>query len=131
MKLDPSNVGALLRRKLDYQWPDQRAEVYVSDDVDGATFEHVGSWFLAGSNTCVFAQTPKETSTATNVPQTSNRRFREDEFLLPRRVTSGRSSIRVQVVYTPTALPLTPTTELAAGAWSELRYTMYSYVKPQ
>jgi hypothetical protein len=42
------------------------------------------------------------------VVQTSNRRFGDDEFLLPRQLTAGRSSIRVRVKFTPVATPLFP-----------------------
>ncbi len=35
MKLDPDNKGALLRRRLDYQYPDQRADVFLADGADG------------------------------------------------------------------------------------------------
>src|SRR5437879_1315906 len=31
MQLNPTNRGVLLRRKLDYQFPNQRAEVFVAD----------------------------------------------------------------------------------------------------
>jgi hypothetical protein len=131
LALDPSNLGVLLRRELDYAWPNQNAEVLVSDDRDGAPFVSVGTWYLAGSNTCVYTPTPSETAPANDVVETSNRRFREDELLLPRRVTEGRASIRVKVVQTPKALPLRPGAAPVAEAWSELRYVAYSYVAPR
>src|SRR5436190_6927261 len=31
LKLNPNNFGAMLRRKLDYSFPNQRAEVFVAD----------------------------------------------------------------------------------------------------
>src|SRR5205823_6568792 len=32
IKLRPENLGVLLRRKLDYQYPNQRAEVFVAEE---------------------------------------------------------------------------------------------------
>ena len=66
--------------------------------------------------------------------ETSNRRFRDDEFLVPRRLTEGKSTIRVKIEFTPVERPLFP--QLAARrprftAWSELRYTAYSVVMPK
>jgi hypothetical protein len=131
VRLDPSNFGALLRRTLDYQWPNQNAEVYVSEDRDGAPFERVGIWYLAGSNTCVSSYPAGETLPPSNVVQTSNRRLREDEFLLPRRVTAGRSSIRIKIVQVPTGVPLLAGDAVTPEAWSEIDYRAFSYVAPR
>jgi hypothetical protein len=62
--------------------------------------------------------------------QTSNRRFRDDEFLIPRPLTRGRSAIRVRIRFTPVAIPLFPGAALGPQAWSEIRYSAYSYVLP-
>jgi hypothetical protein len=124
LKIDPKNVGVMLRRKLDYQFPNQRAEVFVGD-------APAGIWYLAGSNTCVFSGPPDELGATRQVVQTSNRRFRDDEFLLPRALTAGRSSIRVRVKFTPVAIPLFPGHPLPELAWSEMRYTAYSFVMPR
>jgi len=114
----------MLRRKLDYAYPNQRAEVFV----DG---KPAGTWYLAGSNTCVFSAPQGELGATEHVVQTSNRRFRDDEFLLPRDLTAGRSSIRVRVKFTPVKIPLYPGYALPELAWSEMRYTAYSYVMPR
>src|SRR5262249_32009869 len=37
LKLEPNNLGVLLRRKLDYAFPNQRAEVSVADASEGLT----------------------------------------------------------------------------------------------
>jgi len=124
LKIDPKNLGVMIRRKLDYQFPNQRAEVFV----DG---KPAGIWYLAGSNTCVFSSPRGELGEALHVVQTSNRRFRDDEFLLPLALTQGRSSIRVRVKFTPVDIPLYPGYPLAPLAWSELRYTAYSFVMPR
>jgi hypothetical protein len=62
--------------------------------------------------------------------QTSNRRLRDDEFLVPRDLTAGRSAIRVRVRFTPVKLSLFPGHPLPDLAWSEMRYTCYCYVMP-
>jgi hypothetical protein len=129
--LDPENAGALLRRKLDYQYPDQRAEVWVADDRDGATFARAGIWYLAGSNTSVYSNPPGELDPPLPVQETSNRRFRDDEFLIPRRLTEGRASVRIRIVFVPSVKPVEPGLPPAAPAWSELKYTAYSWLLPR
>src|SRR6185295_16640472 len=34
LRIDPNNVGVMLRRKLDYAYPNQRAEIFVRDSVE-------------------------------------------------------------------------------------------------
>jgi hypothetical protein len=60
----------------------------------------------------------------------SNRRLRDDEFLIPRRLTRQRDEIRVRVQFTPVRRPLFPGQPVPDTAWSELRYTAYSLVLP-
>jgi hypothetical protein len=63
--------------------------------------------------------------------RTSNRRFRDDEFLIGREHTRGRSKVRVRVTFTPVETPLFPGHPFPVEpAWSEMRYTCYSYVMP-
>jgi hypothetical protein len=62
--------------------------------------------------------------------QTSNRRFRQDEFLIPRALTEGRSAIRVRVKFTPVETPLFPGYPLPELAWSEIRYDAYCFIAP-
>ena len=128
LRIDPGNLGVMLRRKLDYQFPNQRAEVSVAD---GKDWKPAGIWYLAGSDTCVFSSPRTELGAAEHVVQTSNRRFRDDEFLLPRSLTEGRSSIRIRVRFTPVSTPLFPGRPLPELAWSEIRYTAYCYVTPK
>ena len=130
IRLDPHNVGAMLRRKLDYAYPDQRADVFVADDRDGAEFAPAGTWYVAGSNASVYSNPPGELDPASPIVETSNRRFRDDEFLLPRRLTEGRSTVRLRIAFRPLGLPLLPDGTPPAQAWSELRYTAYSWVVP-
>ncbi|MGH9897988.1 MAG: DUF2961 domain-containing protein [Pyrinomonadaceae bacterium] len=143
LKLDPKNLGVLLRRKLDYAFPNQRAEVYVSDvsDVSATNgrmrkrgrvgqWKRAGVWYLAGSNTCVYSNPREELGETQHIAQTSNRRFRDDEFLIPRDLSEGRSAIRIQIRFTPVNRPLFPGFPLPELAWSEIRYHAYCFVMP-
>jgi hypothetical protein len=62
--------------------------------------------------------------------QTSNRRFRDDEFLIARDLTAGRSAIRVRIAFAPVKIPLLPNRPLPNLAWSELRYSAYCFTMP-
>ena len=62
--------------------------------------------------------------------QTSNRRFRDDEFLVPRDLTEGRSAIRIRIKFTPVNRPLFPGHPIPELAWSEIRYDAYCFVLP-
>lgn len=126
--VDPRNLGVLLRRKLDYQVPNQRAEVFVADE--GSTeWKPAGVWYLAGSNTCIYSDPKGELGATLHNVETSNRRFRDDEFLIPRELTQGRSGVRIRVKCTPVDRPLFPGHPFPVeSAWSELRYQAYSWV---
>jgi len=136
LKLEPKNFGVMLRRKLDYAFPNQRAEVFVVDASHGQegkdlAWKPAGVWYTAGSNTCVYSNPKDELGATQHVAQTSNRRFRDDEFLVPRELTEGRSTVRVRVKFTPVKRPLFPDRPLADLAWSEIRYDVYCYVMPE
>ena len=131
LQIDPKNLGVLLRRKLDYSFPNQRAQISILNR-DGKTWDAAGIWYLAGANTCIYSNPPDELGATQHNVQTSNRQFRDDEFLIPRDLTAGHDKIRVQVRFTPVTIPLFPghafgTTNLA---WSEIRYKAYSYRFP-
>jgi hypothetical protein len=130
LALDPRNLGALLRRKLDYSLPNQKAEVSVSGD-GGLNWAPAGTWYLAGSNTCIHSNPKDELGAAQHEVQTSNRRFRDDEFMLSRSLTEGRTSIRVRVMFEPVGIPLYPGYPLPELAWSEIRYDAYCFVMPR
>jgi hypothetical protein len=129
MAIRPANYGVLLRRKLDYGYPDQRAEVWVADGA-GGDFARAGIWYLAGSNQCLYSFPPGELGSDSGTIETSNRRFRDDEFLIPRHLTDGRSAIRIQIRFVPSNTPLQPGAPLGNRAWSELRYWAYSWELP-
>lgn len=131
VRLNPDNHGAMLRRTLDYSFPNQKAEVYISDTA-GDKWEYVGVWYLAGSNTCIYSEPPKELDKRDYNEKTSNRRFRDDEFLIPEKFTQGKSSVRIQVKFIPVEQELYPGKPFPKEpAWSELRYKVYSYIMPK
>jgi hypothetical protein len=132
LRLDPRNLGVLLRRKLDYAFPNQRAEVSVADESNGevSEFKPAGVWYLAGSNTCIYSNPREELGATEHNEQTSNRQFRDDEFLVPRDLTQGRSAIRVRIQFTPIQIPLYPGHPLPELAWSEFSYSAYCWVMP-
>ena len=88
LSLPPANAGAILRRQFDQGVPGQRANVYV----DGAL---VGPWYRAGGN--------------------PHHRWRDDDFMIPARFTSGKSAIRIKLE------PMTPAVD-----WNEFIYTLYA-----
>lgn len=136
VELRPDNLGVMLRRTLDYSFPNQRANVYVANASKGGgdpQWQHAGVWYLAGSNTCVYSNPPRgdELGATTHIVQTSNRRFRDDEFLVARALTEGRSAIRIKAEFTPVKRPLFPGHPIPELAWSEIRYDVYCYVMPK
>jgi hypothetical protein len=137
LRLDPKNVGVMLRRTLDYSYPNQRAEVLVADASDSGVIDRpidwqpAGVWYTAGSNTCVYSNSRNEVGKTIHEVITSNRRFRDDEFLLPRSLTEGRSKLHVQVKFTPIERPLFPGHPMAPLAWTEIRYDAYCYIMPK
>jgi hypothetical protein len=130
VQLRPDNLGALLRRRLDYGFPDQRAVVSVADDRPGAEFQSAGTWYLAGSNRCVYSNPPGELDPPAPIVQVSDRRLREDEFLIPRALTVGRRAIRLRVKFEPIDRPILLGDAVPPLAWSELRYDVYAWVLP-
>jgi hypothetical protein len=136
LKLRPDNLGVMLRRTLDYSFPNQRADVYVCDASEDsrpkatAQWKLAGTWYLAGSNTCVYSHPKGELGATEHVIETSNRRFRDDEFLISRDLTQGLSAIRVRVHFTPVNIPLFPGAPPQKLAWSEIAYSSYCFVIP-
>jgi hypothetical protein len=132
VKVDPNNKGALLRRTLDYSFPNQKAEVYIADgNGSNPVWQLAGTWYLAGSNTCVYSNPRGELDERLYVVQTSNRRFRDDEFLIPAKFTANRSALRIRIKALPDNTELFPEYRFPReSAWSELGYTVYSYVLP-
>jgi hypothetical protein len=135
--LDPENHGVLLRRKFDYQYPNQRARVSVRAADSNAAWTAVGEWYTAGSNTCVHSRpqgpnfSPAELAPTEHNVITSNRRWREEEFLIPRSLTRGLKQLDVRIEHVPDDRELFPGHPFPVGnAWSEARYWVYCYVLP-
>ncbi len=129
LRVRPDNAGVLLRRKLDYSFPDQRAEVYISGESRSA-WKLAGIWYLAGSNTWVSSFPKQELGATQHVVHTSNRRFRDDEFLVSRELTQGKNAIWVRIRFSPVDRPLFPGYPVSERTWSEIGYTAYSFVSP-
>jgi hypothetical protein len=125
----PDNHGVLLRRTLDYAYANQRAVVYVEHE---GRWCAAGTWYLAGSSTVYhsFPWQEGELAPARPVIITSNRRFRDDEFLLPARLTRGKERLRLRVEFAPRNPPLLPHLEPAPSAWTEFAYCAYAWVMP-
>ncbi len=130
LRLNADNLGVLLRRKLDYSFADQRAEVYIADK-SKSDWYLAGIWYLAGSNTCVYSNPKEELGATQHIVETSNRRFRDDEFLISRELTQGKKAIWVRIKFTPVDRPLFPGYPVGDRAWSEIKYTAYSFVRPK
>jgi D-arabinan exo alpha-(1,3)/(1,5)-arabinofuranosidase (non-reducing end) len=134
LKLTPGNFGVMLRRTVDYSFPNQRAEVSVCDARENtnapSNWKPAGVWYLAGSNTCVYSNPKGELGPTEHVIETSNRRFRDDEFLISRDLTQGLSAIRVRVQFTRVNIPLFPGAPPQKLAWSEIAYSAYCFVMP-
>jgi hypothetical protein len=141
LNIRPDARGVMLRRRLDLQYPNQKALVYVADAMsDKPDWKEAGTWYTAGGNTVVFGDPrsiaePKrkqhvELAPPAHVVQTSNRRWRDDEFLLPIRLTRGRERIRVRCKFEPVKEPLFPGHPLQEEAWTEFGYWAYCFVMP-
>ena len=83
---------------------------------------------MAGSNTCVYSNPKDELGATEHIGETSNRRFRDDEFLVPISLTRGRSAVRIRIRFTPVRIPLFAGAEPPKTAWSEIRYDAYCFV---
>ncbi len=132
MRLDSNNHGALLRRKFDYLYPNQKARVSARPAA-GGEWQEVGIWYTAGSNTCVYSNplSVGELGPAEHQIITSNRRWREEEFLLPARLTRGLDRIEIRIEHLPDERELFPGQPFPSESlWSEARYWLYSYKLP-
>ncbi|HWQ90775.1 MAG TPA: DUF2961 domain-containing protein, partial [Clostridia bacterium] len=58
LRIKPDNHGVMLRRKLDYAFPNQRAEVFIADGSkkpQDRDWKPAGIWYLAGGNTYIYS----------------------------------------------------------------------------
>ncbi len=134
--IDPGNQGVMLRRTLDYQYPNQRGEVFVADHPGvvglppGPGWTSAGFWYTAGSTLGYGTWPATELSPPDPVLQTSNRRFVEDEFLLPLELTRGKSKLRVGIRFRPVNRPLMPGLSLQPQQWTEIEYQAHCFQVP-
>jgi hypothetical protein len=132
LAIRPDNHGVMLRRTFDFGIPNQRAIVSLADgEAVDPTFEIAGTWYSAGSSTFYHSFPKDEPGEVQPVVHTSNRRFLEDEFLLPLRLTKGRRSLRIRITFDPLDRPLLPGMQAPRSSWSEIRYAAYCWAEPQ
>jgi hypothetical protein len=141
LRIRPDALGVMLRRRLDLAYPNQKAIVYVADaDAAEPEWKEAGVWYTTGGNTVVFGDprvVPEKQRTQhvelmppVHIVQTSNRRWRDDEFLLPPALTRNRNKIRVRCKFVPVGEPLFPGHPPQEEAWTEFRYWAYCFVMP-
>ncbi|MFC2950540.1 DUF2961 domain-containing protein [Marinicaulis aureus] len=142
VRIRRDNVGVMLRRTLDYGYANQRARVWVKTNSGWAD---AGIWNTAGS-TSYYHSWPAVASgnedelpflsrageTAPSQPElvTSDRRLRDEEFLLPVHLTRGKSKLTIRMEFEPRNPPLLPGMAPLGTVWTELEYQVYSYVMP-
>lgn len=137
LRIDPSNQGVMLRRTLDYQYPNQRGEVFIADHPGvaglppGPGWSSAGFWYTPGSTLGYGSWPATELSPPDPVLQTSNRRFVEDEFLLPLELTRGKSQLRVGIRFHPVNRPLMPGLSLQPQQWTEVEYQAHCFRIPR
>ncbi len=138
MKLQPENFGVMLRRKPDYQFHNQRAEVSIAD----ASKE---SQKMPISNPPAFGTQPGRIPAFIPIRRKNSARrsinckrrtadFATMNSLVPVDLTKGRSAIRVRVKFTPVETPISHVTKQEPPVerlWSEIRYDAYCYQMPK
>ncbi|WP_300599062.1 DUF2961 domain-containing protein [Niabella sp.] len=136
IRLRKDNQGVLLRRTLDYGYPNQTAEVYIAvpsgkKNIDETSWKKAGVWYLAGSNVSMTSRPKDELGKRVYEVRTSNRRLRDDEFLVPAALTRNRTTVRVRIKNIPNRQELYPGRPFPqANKWSELRYQVFCYTIP-
>lgn len=132
-----NNHGVMLRRKFDYLYPNQEAKVYIRKPGD-SKWQYVDVWYTSGSNTCVHSRpvgkpfTEAEFAPTEHNVITSNRRWREEEFVISSVFTKGLNEIEIKLEFVPNTQELFPGFPFPGpSAWSESRYWVYSYVLPE
>ncbi len=133
VNLIDDNIGVLLRRKFNYSYPNQNAKISVKSDKPDAEWTFVGFWYTAGSNTCVYSYPKSEGELGKTEHHivTSNRQWREEEFLIPRHLTEGVEKLAVKIEFVPNDKELYPGQAFPVEtAWSESRYWVYCYKMP-
>lgn len=100
---------------------------------EGAEWQYVGQWYTTGSNTCVYSypRSEGELGKTQHTIITGNRRWREEEFLIPRHLTEGVKRLQIKIEHIPDNRELYPSQPYPAESlWSESRYWAYCYKMP-
>lgn len=126
------NLGVMLRRKFDYSYPNQTAKVYVKPADKGTDWQYAGTWYTAGSNTYYYSYPGGELGKTKPEIKTSNRRWREEEFLVSPQLTKGVKQLAVKLQWVPDNRDLIPGTAFPKeSVWSAARYWVYCYKMPK
>ncbi len=137
VKVDPGNLGVMLRRRFDCLYPNQCAKVWVKrKDID-SEWSYAGEWYSAGSNTFVFSRpvgknfSMQELAATEHHVRTSPNRWREEEFVIPQHLSERASHLSIKLEHVPVDRDLYPGYSLpVSSAWSESKYTVYCYRLP-
>jgi len=135
LRIQPQNIGVLLRRTCDYLYPNQRAEIWIRHQGEWAS---QGFWYSPGSTTSVLAQPPTnkwkaeaEEEDPVNEERTVNRRFYETEFMIGKEWTQNKEYLEIKAVFSPRDKDLWPGHPFPEkSAWSEIRYDAYCFTLP-
>jgi hypothetical protein len=105
LRINPSNYGVVLRRRLDQATFQQQAQVLV----DGTS---AGTWM-----------TPANTSASgSTASYDTYKRWADSDFALPASLTAGRSDLSIELrVLAPESVP-----QGLQGGWTDFRYSAYS-----
>jgi len=132
VKLIEDNLGVMLRRKFDYSYPNQTAKVFVRPANSDKPWQYAGTWYTSGSNTCVYSNPAPELGKTQHKIVTSNRRWREEEFLISPSLTKGVKKLAVKIQWVPDNKELFPGKPFPKeSAWTESRYWVYCYKMPK
>lgn len=137
VEINPDNLGVMMRRKFDYLYPNQCAKVWVKRKQIESEWNLVGEWYTAGSNTVVFSRPSGKNFSINELAETEhnvitgNRRWREEEFLIPQHLTEGANKLQIKIKFVPVKKDLFPGYSFPVdSAWSESRYYVYCYKMP-
>jgi hypothetical protein len=132
----PENLGLMLRRRFDFRYPNQLARVSVCADGE---WHEVGEWYSPGSSTMVLSAPWGDTGDFTedellppqHVVLSSEKHWKEDEFLIAARFTAGQSRVRIRLEHIPVERDLHPGFPFPErSCWSEGIYFVFSYRLP-
>eukprot|EP00039_Didymoeca_costata_P021860 m.345599 g.345599 ORF g.345599 m.345599 type:complete len:741 (+) comp26860_c0_seq1:167-2389(+) len=128
----PQNKGIMLRRTLDLAYADQNATVAIRSSATNSCWRLLKApWFTGGSNTVVFSDPSTETGEPmTSVKlETSNRRFRDVEYLIPSSATKNCTKVDVMITYQKVTQDIFPGQPFPKqDGWTEFGWEVWSIV---